>query len=59
MIENISGISHPNADKESVEQNLKNPDIQKDLNEAIREVQRVFKSIVNGPQNKNEDDSDV
>lgn len=38
MIENISGISQPNADRESVEKCLNDEDIKKDLNEAIREV---------------------
>lgn len=59
MIERMAGIASPEASKDSVVQQLKDHQIQKNLNEVVREVQRVFKSIVNGPTNKNEDDSDI
>lgn len=59
MIERMTGLASPDATKDSVTHHLNDPQTQKDLNEVVREVQRVFKSIVNGPSNKNEDDSDI
>lgn len=62
MLMNITGFDPLVSQQQNyaeIQKKLVVPEIQRNIKECIREVQRVFKSIINGPVDKNEDESDV